>query len=147
MKFTRKSRPEAEVPTGSFADIAFLLIVFFILTTTLVQPAGSDLKIPSGKSDPKQAERKQLTITLQDSRIFFGEKGTEVTLDDLRERLAAEKLMDKSEDDRIVILEAAPNVKWQEYFEVLNAIKTAGGVVALIEREKAEKAETAEKQP
>ncbi len=135
MKFTRKSRPAAEVPTGSFADIAFLLIVFFILTTTLVQPAGSDLNIPSGKSDPKKAEQKQLTIALREGKIFFGEKATEVTLDGLRERLAAEKLSEKTENERIVILEAVADVKWQEYFQVMNAINSAGGVVALIERE------------
>lgn len=139
MKLKRKSRQEAEVPTGSFADIAFLLIVFFILTTTLVRPAGSELEIPAGKSDPEQTERKQLTVSLQQGRIFYGEKGIEVTLDQLRKRLTAEKLPEKDAEDRIVILEAASNVIWQEYFEVLNAIKVSGGVAALMEREAAAK--------
>ena len=53
----------------------------------------------------------------------------------LRERLAAEKFSEKEAEDRIVILEAASNVPWQEYFEVLNAINGSGGVVALLERE------------
>lgn len=44
-----KPRPQpitAEIPTATFADIAFLLIVFFMLTLTLAVSRGLDLNLP-----------------------------------------------------------------------------------------------------
>ncbi len=40
----------AEIPTGSFADIAFLLIVFFMLTLTFSVSQGLDFNLP--KDEP-----------------------------------------------------------------------------------------------
>ncbi|MBM4031608.1 MAG: biopolymer transporter ExbD, partial [Planctomycetes bacterium] len=48
----RKQRPFFEPEVTSFADIAFLLIIFFILTTTFVVPAGQKLDIPAASADP-----------------------------------------------------------------------------------------------
>lgn len=53
MKLTRNSLP-AEVPTSSMADIAFLLIVFFMLTTVFSSNAGINFVLP--KSDEEQGE-------------------------------------------------------------------------------------------
>ena len=44
-----KSQPKpisAEIPTSSFADIAFLLIVFFMLTITFAVSQGLDFTMP-----------------------------------------------------------------------------------------------------
>lgn len=36
----RKKRPAETVSTGSTADIAFLLLIFFLVTTTIVSDQG-----------------------------------------------------------------------------------------------------------
>ena len=36
----RKNRPTAEIPNGSMADIAFLLLIFFLVTTTIANDKG-----------------------------------------------------------------------------------------------------------
>ncbi len=43
---TRAQPISADIPTGSFADIAFLLIIFFMLTLTFALHQGLDLKLP-----------------------------------------------------------------------------------------------------
>jgi len=42
----RKEPPEAEIPTASMADIAFLLIIFFMVTAVFSATKGLDFKLP-----------------------------------------------------------------------------------------------------
>lgn len=127
----RHEGPSLDLP--AFADIAFLLIVFFILTTTFVKTAGSRLDIPSGAEGKGESEKKNLTISLSARDIRYGEKGERVTLDELRARLLAQDFAARDESDRIVILDAAPDVSYQDYFQVVMAIAGTDGVLALIE--------------
>ena len=57
MAIARRKRREANIDVTSFSDIAFLLIIFFILTTTFVKPAGRKMEIPSGASNAEKSER------------------------------------------------------------------------------------------
>ena len=40
LRMARKNRPTAEIPNGSMADIAFLLLIFFLVTTTIANDKG-----------------------------------------------------------------------------------------------------------
>ena len=71
MKLQRKNRRESEVDVSSFADVAFLLIIFFILTTTFKVIGGQELNIPSGE-DGESKDQKQLTVSLTGKKIFYG---------------------------------------------------------------------------
>jgi biopolymer transport protein ExbD len=135
MKIQRKKRPESEVDVSSFADVAFLLIIFFILTTTFKLIGGQELNIPSGE-DGDSTEQKQLTISLTGKEIFYGEDSkSSLTLRQLRVQLADEELSTKKEEQRMVVLESDENVVYQRYYNVMLAIRDADGIVALIERE------------
>ncbi|HUT34442.1 MAG TPA: biopolymer transporter ExbD [Planctomycetota bacterium] len=130
-----KSKSLFEPELTSFADIAFLLIVFFILTTTFITPAGNKLDIPSASADPAKSEDKQLTITLVGQDIRYGSQGERVTLDDLRRKLLGQNFRAKPPGKRIVIVNARPDVPYELYFEVVMAIHGADGVLALLEEE------------
>lgn len=127
-----------EINVGAFADVAFLLIIFFILTTTFVKPAGQQLQIPSGTSDPEKKEQQKLTINLTPAEIQFGEKSEPVTLEELRTLLRSERLPQRQPDDRIVIVNSDPKVEYDTYFQVVMAIHDAGGVLGLVEEDEAE---------
>jgi len=57
MKIQRRARASEEIPTCSMADIAFLLIIFFLVTTTMSMERGLGLQLPAlgqGKKVPKK---------------------------------------------------------------------------------------------
>ena len=58
MKLSRKD-PPAEIPTSSMADIAFLLIIFFMVTAVFSATKGLDFKLPSNEDDNREAESEE----------------------------------------------------------------------------------------
>jgi biopolymer transport protein ExbD len=122
----------------SFSDIANLLIIFFILTTSLARPFGRQMDMPSSAKPPEEQknEADTPTINLSDDRITIsenGKEGRELTMDQLRAELWKKNFPSLSETDRAVVLETSDDVKYERYYQVATAIAAAGGVVAIME--------------
>ena len=66
LKMARKNRPTAEIPNGSMADIAFLLLIFFLVTTTIANDKGIAMLLPP-KPDPNEPPPE---VTKNDRNIF-----------------------------------------------------------------------------
>lgn len=62
----RRTRENPEVHAGSMADIAFLLLIFFLVTTTIETDVGLDRKLPADVKSPiiELQERNVLRIIL-----------------------------------------------------------------------------------
>ena len=129
----RKQRRATEIPVSSFSDIAFLLIIFFILATTLVQITGVITEIPSGEKAEAQQKDESPNVQLQGKKIFFNED--RVDMKQFRQRLAKLNLHKKTGDDKVILLEASGNVTYQDYFDVMASISAAGGVTAILQEE------------
>lgn len=130
----RKEKRDLEIPTDSVSDIAFLLIIFFILTTTLSKLAGFTAELPSADASQKQAaatDAKTPSLQITGGKLLFNEQ--EVSLDALRERLLDLQLGGKQGQEKVVMLEAAGKVDYQTYYAAMAAISAAGGVVAIVE--------------
>lgn len=85
----RNSNNSPKVNTGSMADIAFLLLIFFLVTTTIPNDKGIARKLPEAcppgvKCDITKNERNVLRLSLNE----FGElmvNETVTQMDELRE--------------------------------------------------------------
>ena len=75
MRFTRKSRVGAAVPTASMADIAFLLLVFFMVSTVFIRFRGIPVTLPEAERVEKLEMRRHVTS------IWIGANGA-VNIDD-----------------------------------------------------------------
>jgi biopolymer transport protein ExbD len=50
-KFKKNVRAKAEIPTASMSDIAFLLLIFFMITTKFVAGKGLTVNLPKVSSE------------------------------------------------------------------------------------------------
>ena len=131
----KKDRTAPEIDLGAFSDIAFLLIIFFILTTTFVKIAGDNIEIPSGTTDSAK-KQKQISVALKGDSIYYGDKAKSVTLDELRQILKDQNFKEKDPDKRMVVLETEKNVVYDQYYKVVMVINESDGVLALVEKDK-----------
>lgn len=58
MKIERE-KEQPEIPTASMADIAFLLIVFFMLTTVISATKGIEHMLPQQDKEAKEVQREE----------------------------------------------------------------------------------------
>ena len=54
--------PSDEIPTSSMADIAFLLIVYFMVTTTFAATRGLDFALPKDDDTPPIVEKEESVL-------------------------------------------------------------------------------------
>lgn len=132
----RDKKGPPEIPVSSFSDIAFLLIIFFILVTTLDKITGFVGELPAGERSEAQTD-KAPTVQLHHERLRFNDRDTD--MDGLRESLEKLNLHNKQQEQKVVLLEATGAVKYQLYYEVMSAIDKAGGVVAMVKEEEKKK--------
>ena len=132
----RKEIKDLEIPTDPVSDIAFLLIIFFILTTTLSKLSGFTAELPStdaSKQEAAKTDAKTPTVQLANGKLLFNEQEVPMTV--LKDRLLDLRLGSKQGGEKIVLLEAAGKADYQTYYEAMAAISAAGGVVAIVEED------------
>ncbi len=87
MTFSRKSRVESTIPTASMADIAFLLLIFFMVSTVFKQYTGLKVLLPEAEKTQKIETRRFIT------HIWINPAG-EIRIDDMDVKLPlVEKVM------------------------------------------------------
>ncbi len=83
--FTRKSKASSEVPDSSMADIAFLLLIFFMVTTVFQKDRNQDIVWPEAEATQKIDEKLKniLNVWVQrDGSLFINDRPytmTEIT--------------------------------------------------------------------
>ncbi|HEX2251844.1 MAG TPA: biopolymer transporter ExbD [Thermoanaerobaculia bacterium] len=62
MKIDRKSKVSEEIPTATMADVAFLLIIYFMVTSTFAATRGLDFAIPEQQDNPPMIEKEESVL-------------------------------------------------------------------------------------
>jgi biopolymer transport protein ExbD len=114
MALQTKNKVEISFSLASMTDLIFLLLIFFLLTSSMVSPAGLPVSLPSSKSSTIDIQKVSVTIS-KDLRYFVNDK--EVQYDQIEGELTNYL---KEAEEGIVILNVDKDVKTED------AIKVAG---------------------
>lgn len=126
-----KKHRSGEIPTGSFSDIAFLLIIYFLVATTLVKVKAITADLPAGEKSNQTQSDKTPIVNLRGNEVFLNDK--KVSIEELNDRLLSMELAERDPAKRIIMLESARGTPYENYFKALAAISANNGVVALVE--------------
>ncbi|MDI9347189.1 MAG: biopolymer transporter ExbD [Methylacidiphilales bacterium] len=64
MKFTNKKPQTPRIDLTSLVDVVFMLLVFFVLTTTFEKQAGLSIQLPKAISSPLRSDLKKIYIQI-----------------------------------------------------------------------------------
>ena len=114
-------RPAQDINSSSMADIAFLLLVFFLVTTTISMDKGISLVLPS-EGNELEVNRKNIV------NILMNESG-KVLLDDKPEKVRDIRgIIERKitgNPNLIISVQTHPRTKYQDYLRILDQLKEA----------------------
>lgn len=134
-KQSSRDRMKNEINAGSMADIAFLLLIFFLVTTTIVEDKGILVKLPpwsDEEPDITQLKTRNVYSVLVNAQDQLLVRGEPVRIGQLREN-AKEFIMNPSRRDdlaesptnAIISLKNDRGTSYEAYLNVYNELKGA----------------------
>lgn len=71
MKFRRRAREELELNLTPLIDVVFLLLIFFMVSTTFQKESEISLQLPKASEDPVEVPAEQYEIVVNAAGKFF----------------------------------------------------------------------------
>ena len=127
MQLRKKFRGEAEVFTDALNDILFILLMFFLIVSTLANPNVIRLSQPKSKSDTKAKQNVVVSIDA-DKQYYVGQ--TKVSPEALREALLPAIQKEKTEIPTVVI-NADKTVPIEEVVAIMRVARDLGARTVL----------------
>ncbi len=100
MALKKRNKVSAEFSMSSLTDIIFLLLIFFMLTSTLVSPNALRLTLPSSTS--KTVASQAFTISIKNNGSYFL-NGKEMSLGNIESQLRVDFAKSSEKKPTIVI--------------------------------------------
>ncbi len=114
MAIKSKNKIDASFSMSSMSDLVFLLLIFFMITSTLISPNALKLLLPN--SNAQTASKTHTTISITKDLLFYVE---DVPLDiNTIEAYLQKKLSGQAEP--VVSLHVDQSVPMQEVVKVMN---------------------------
>jgi biopolymer transport protein ExbD len=130
MAIARRQKYLSEPPGVATGDIAFNLIVFFLVCASTQPDSGRKQTLPrSEQNEQAQEEKQNLEVRLTRSAVIVN---GEVSLPAQFDAQIAAKLRGKTKpEDRIVIVKSEKDVPYTKWIDFTSRIEDLGGVITL----------------
>ena len=122
MQFRRSRKDDARIDITPLVDMVFLLLIFFMLSTTFIVTPGIKVNLPHSSAETFTQEKKEVQIVITEDNKVFWEK----TLIDERE--LEQRLMEVAREDSnaLIIIRADAKALHGKVVEVMDIAKQAG---------------------
>ena len=121
-KLRAKSRPSRDVSAASMSDIAFLLLIFFLVTTIFALEEGIPLVLPGKQSTDVKVSRKNIMVIEAHANGAIVIAKEIVSIDNLRGRVERELA---SNEKLIVVIESHPDSEYGLMVDILDELRLA----------------------
>ena len=118
---TKRRFKGGNIPTSSMADIAFLLLIFFLVTTTIDMDKGLGMVLPAEGEEMEISKKNILNCLINSTgNVLLGGEGLEIRdlSKSIRQKLA--------ENDKLIIsVKAHKSTSYKDYIAVIDQLKRA----------------------
>ena len=130
MNIRQRHRASTEFSLASISDIVFLLLIFFMITSSFVQP-GVKVDLPQGSSERPSQGMNTVTVN-EDGKFFWNSK--EMQKEQLAEAIknAIETATAKNDkNSRVITLRTDKQTIMQDAAFVISEVARNGGAVVI----------------
>ncbi|MCF6159221.1 MAG: biopolymer transporter ExbD [wastewater metagenome] len=121
MQFREKRASKPIINLTPLVDMLFLILVFFLVTSSFIEQPNIKLELPSTKyASASKIEERVLTISA-DGKLFFQNIPV-----DRKELISVLKNAFSGQDDKTLVLRADKKVPYGVIVDVMDAAKGAG---------------------
>jgi biopolymer transport protein ExbD len=128
--FERKSQASSDIPSSSLADIAFLLLIFFMVTTVFQADRQRPIEWPEAEAAQKIDEKQKNILNVwmeRDGSVFINDQ--EYPMEDVSQVVAP--LYAASERALVISIRGDREVPYR-YINLLQQEMVAAGVVRVV---------------
>jgi biopolymer transport protein ExbD len=127
MIMKRKNRAQGEIPTASMADIAFLLLIFFLVTTVFDEERGLRLNLPEPGQQVEVAHKNVLHLLVQPDGSVHVKRGENPAVQTARASEISEiwKAEYARNPSLIASVRTSPNAPYRFMIDVLDQLQAA----------------------
>jgi biopolymer transport protein ExbD len=115
-----------EVDTGPLNDILFILLMFFLMISTLANPNVIKMSVPRAKSDTKQ--KQSIVVSVDKERTVF--VGSKRIPHDSLESVLRTYINDKDSIKPAVVINADSSAPWSEIVNVMKVARRLGATTS-----------------
>lgn len=124
----RKKKVSGEIPTASMADIAFLLLIFFLVTTVFDEEKGLEIVLPESQSEVAVAQKNVIHFMIQTNGLVHVKRGESPQIQRVRsqEISAIWRQASAGNPNLIAAVKTAPTASYRYMIDVLDQLQGAG---------------------
>ena len=124
----KKTRVSGEIPTASMADIAFLLLVFFLVTTVFEEEKGLRIVLPEKSEEVEVSQKNVLHLTIQPDGVVQVKRGESPQVQPVASSQIASVWRQEfaRNENLIAAVKTAPEAPYRFMIDVLDQLQAAG---------------------
>ena len=119
MALKRRNQRRVEFNSSSMSDLVFLLLIFFMLTSTLIAPNAIKLLLP--QSNSRTMAKQTVTVYINDNNDYYVEE-RQVAEDQLQAEILVEINKASGVNEGTVVVRSDKNVPVQYVVNVIDAV-------------------------
>lgn len=127
MRFSTQHKSLSVFSHSSLTDIVFLLLIFFLLSSSFVVQSGIKIQLPKSEIAEQETQRQIVVTVTEKGLIYLNDK--QVAAESLGGQLAPLLERDK---DKVVIIKADQMVSLQSAVQVMDIAKGVGATRLVI---------------
>lgn len=122
MRFkTRLKIEEGRLDLTPLIDVVFLLLIFFMLSSSFIFQPGIKVKLPESHVSETKKEKSFEVIVTQENLVFFN--GERISIEGLKRKI---KIISRNAPEAVLIIKADGNVRHKNVVRIMSIAKMNG---------------------
>lgn len=126
----RRPKYLVDPPSSSMNDIAFILIIFFLVCASVEPEDGRTQIIPSSEKNEEQNNTQSIEVGLTPSTATID--GTPYQKEQFKGKISQILSQKETKSERIVVVKSQDDVPYEHWIAMTEIIEKSGGIVTLL---------------